>query len=325
MSRLRFSLKPPSNWAAECIKERSLLYSPTWHQVLQKGLGCKTWYAWDEETTAGVAISVFHVGPFRIGYLGFPIGGILNGDSLSLSLLQGLQQANWPERPHLLRLPVSAFAGSSSHPPFHQVSSTPETAIIDLPSWDLNRITKLRRDINKAMRSNFELRHLREEASSESIYNLYQSTVKRHSGNMRYTQEYFDALLKLTLENPNIYCLGAFKEEKLAGFLIAALNSKTAYYLHGAIDTNQKKYGASDWLLYHAIRWAQTEDMNCFNFMSSPSNQIGLVRYKEKFNAITCDHKTYEIIFNSTISYLFKIGLSLGKTANKLTQLCNRQ
>jgi hypothetical protein len=54
--------------------ERStcILASPLWVDVLD-ALGASTQYLWNRKIEVGVAVPVFRLGIFRVGYLGFPV------------------------------------------------------------------------------------------------------------------------------------------------------------------------------------------------------------------------------------------------------------
>ncbi|MDM8561057.1 GNAT family N-acetyltransferase [Candidatus Parabeggiatoa sp. HSG14] len=304
MSKFLFTRLPPSHWHELCVSEGNLFHSLEWQTVLKKAFNSQTLYGWNAETETGVAITIFKVGPFRIGYVGFPVGGILGKQPLDNESLMALSKAPLPIALHFLRLPTSAFDDNGMVVNLDSIT-TPETAIVDLQKWQLSQLPKLNRDIKKANRSGLKVIDALS-SHGKICYHLYKDTIRRHDGNLRYNLNYFNALIELSHTQTNLRCLLAFLDDEIAGFIIIALHGKTAYYLHGAMNQSLRRYCASDRLLHEAIVWARKKGMNCFNLMASPSNQVSLIRYKEKWGGITKEQKVYELPIKPLYAKVFK-------------------
>ena len=80
MSRYVLSRNPPDGWDRICDSGDRLFPSTAWQQLLEDGFGCVTVYAWDASQHSGATFSLFRAGPFRVAYLGFPVGAFL-GDA----------------------------------------------------------------------------------------------------------------------------------------------------------------------------------------------------------------------------------------------------
>jgi len=279
MNKFVFSTVPPKCWQVFCSRQGSLFYNVEWQKMLEKSFSSNTLYGWDGKHETGIVITIFKIGPFRIGYVGFPAGGTLGRQPLTDESIIGLRETLLPTTLHLLRIPVSAF-GEKVVLDLDAVT-VPETAIINLQEWQLLQMPKLNRDIKKANRSGLEVIDASPVPShGKKCFQLYKDTIQRHDGNLRYNQNYFDALIQLSDNQPNLRCLLALLNDQIAGFVVIALHGKTAYYLHGAMDLSLRRYCTSDRLMYEAIVWAKDNRMNCFNFMASPSGL--LLKFKKQ-------------------------------------------
>ncbi|MCP3928811.1 MAG: GNAT family N-acetyltransferase [Bacteroidetes bacterium] len=305
MAKFIFSTVPPKYLQELCGQQGNLFDSLEWQALLEKSFACDILYGWDRKTETGMVVTIFKAGPFRIGYVGFPIGGILGKQSLDGETIMALSKTRFPSALHLLRFPVSAFHDKISLD--LESTTIPETAIVDLPRWQLAQIPKLNRYVKKASRLGVNVIDVSDSAlQGEICYDLYKKTVQRNYGNLRYNSKYFKSLAELSQIKRNLRFLLAYLDDKLAGFIVVALHGKTAFYLHGAMDVSLRRYGASDRLMYDAIIWAREEGMNCFNLMASPINQPSLIRYKEKWGGVTRSQNNYELQINFLHANLFK-------------------
>lgn len=311
--KIFFDCSPPTFWGELCFNNSSLFHSPDWHVVLENGFGATPLFVWDELESIAFSIIVFKAGPFRVGYLGFPSGGTL-GRPLTQTDIKMLNQARLPI--DLLRIPVSGFG-----PPLEtEIDSiaVPETAVCKLLEWQLSALPKLKRDLRKARHTQFSISELNSTDLSATVYDLYRSTVLAKGGNLKYTAEYFHALIELSLHSNNIRCIAAFYEQELCGFVVTVLEAGTGYYLHGATSSVWKSAGVSDLLVYDSLEWAQRQGAFSFNLMSSPVSQPGLIRYKEKFGATTRAHLTYEISLSYFRAGMLKAALQLKEQLQRL-------
>jgi hypothetical protein len=240
-----------------------------------------------------MTITVFKAGPFRIGYVDFPVGGTLGSGTLNAKMIASLKETCFPIKLHCLRIPVSAFSESIELPNACQL--IPETAILNLQEWHPERNSKLRRVIKRFEKSSLRIVDATEPSQGKVLFHLYRDTLSRRGGNMRYTDKYFCALVGYAAENSNIRCLLALVDDEIAGFLIVACHMSIAYYLHGSISHRFRGLYPSDLLFLEAIGWAKKRGMNCFNMMPSPSDQPSLIRYKEKWGGTTMTQKVYDL------------------------------
>lgn len=260
--------------------------------MLRQGFRCASVYLWDPQSQSGCALPVFPLGPFRIGYAGFPVGGGIGSLSAPARIVENLSACSFPRRIDTIRVPISGFG----HPVLatHRALSVPETAIVDLRGWEAESLpSTLLRNLRKFDRSNLELKDCIDAANdAERCYRLYLRTIERHRGRRRYNRAYFRALIALSQSSSRLRCIGAYAGKELAGFLVAASSGQSVFYLHGASDPVFQKARPSDALFRHVILWAKEINAEQFNMMSSPRLQQGLVRFKEKWGGTTVQHRT---------------------------------
>ena len=292
MSNWSASAAAPSGWSELCAKSDSLFHSEEWLTLLGRSFPCSSLYLLDEDRGHGAAITQFRAGPFRIGYLGFPVGGVVGADALTNEFVEELRREKG--MPVAVRIPVSGFDESVElELPYE---TTPETAIIDLQSWSLSRVTKnRRRDVNRSLRSGLDVVDASDPADGARIYDLYRKTLERKDGSLRYNATYFSGLIALTQTHSRIRVLLAMKDESIAAFTVVALHGSVAYYLHGAYDWSLREYLPSALLLNEAIEWAKSVGCETFSLMSSPKGQESLVSYTERWGAETREHRTYTL------------------------------
>lgn len=305
MSDIQVSHMPPGGWEEQCSDEGLLFYSRAWQELLASAFQCRTRYAWDDSADYAMAVATFRAGPFRIGYLGFPIGGLIGKQSPDRAIVSQWRSHRSLFGCHCLRIPASAF----NEPVDLKLPSrsNPESAICELQYWSLNNVSKkLRRDLKRAQRTGLQISDAPDSLPGSALYSLYKATVTRNRGSLRYNEKYFAGLLKLLRERDDIRCMIASSEHGMAGFAIFVHHAKTTYYLHGGSEPSQRHLSPSDLLLHEAILWGQSKGCDYFNFMTSSSDQPSLVRYKEKWGAITRPHKTYILALRPTLCASFR-------------------
>lgn len=283
-------------WKAIVSKRKSLFFDDPWQQLLTRSLGCRPIYFLDCDGQDGFIVQVFHKGPVRIGYVGYPIGGTVMGRAVGKERIERALADGLDRELHVLRIRASAFRPAESALPNGRAE--PETCISDLQRFEPQADAKLRRALRRG--EQFDM-VIRQDPGGDSlvpyVYQLYIDTLRRHGSPNRYGLAYFHELFCLANTDDRIKFFFAEKDKKMAGYLVAILEGDMAYYLHGAVDPQFKPYHVSDRLLYAAIEWAKRAGSSSFNLWISPpcQSQLSLVRFKEKWGGVTRPHKTYEL------------------------------
>jgi len=293
----------PRAWSEVCDQSNALFHSEDWLALLERSFGCDSLYFMRDDHRQAAGISQFRAGPFRIGYLGFPVGGVVGAGALGDEFVEQMRRADG--MPAAVRIPISGFGNTVDLDLAYE--TTTETAIVDLQAWDLAKINKnRRRDVNRSMRSGLSLVDSTDAADGPRLFELYRSTIERNDGSLRYTAGYFSELVRLAQRNSQLRVLLARQDESIVAFTVVALHGRVAYYLHGAFDWAMREYLPSAMLLHEAIEWSKAQGCEIFNLMSSPKTQESLIKYKERWGAESREHRTYTLPVKSTYR-LFRV------------------
>lgn len=301
MSAWRFQRQSPPGWSEACARAGSLFHGAAWLNHVERSFGGSTLFGSAVGDGLHLPVSVLPAGPFRVGYASFPAGGALGSGVLNLDdLAPALRE--FP----LDLLRVGAGALEAVEPGARTAVVTPETIVHELASWDVARLPVLLRDVKKSARSGFVLSDARDPALGPALHALYLGTLGRHGGSARYPVAYFTSLIALCGIEPRLRCLLAEHDGTLAGFCVVALHGRTGYYLHGAVNPAKRSLGVTDTLVHQAIEWSRAQGMDAFNLMTSPPDQRGLIRFKEKWGGRTTGHRTFELPLRPLRAALFR-------------------
>jgi GNAT superfamily N-acetyltransferase len=174
-------------------------------------------------------------------------------------------------------------------------SGRPAVWVDDLQNYDINQSKKRRKDLAYARRSNSLITITDKPVDATQCYELYASTILAQGGKLRYTSSYFRKLHEISEKTSNIKIFSAVNKDKIvSGFVVLVLNGNESYYLHGAVDLDGRRHGLSDLLLEQLVQAAQENGALRLDFMASPWEQRGLIKFKEKWGTktglvVTCD------------------------------------
>ena len=140
MTQYQIMLSTPPGWMDICRQTHHFFYSPEWLNLLQESFGTQTVYVWDEQSRMGFAVSVFRAGPFRIGYVGFPVGGGLNRFDFTSDMIEFLQSRKQCLNIDMLKIPASSFDSNTTL--LLSSDKTWETAIEVLEDWDVSLVSR---------------------------------------------------------------------------------------------------------------------------------------------------------------------------------------
>ena len=294
------------------MTDHPFFHSSTWFSVLEGGFGARTF-----KTSFDLSLSftVFRVGPFSLAYINFPIGLTDVRESYELGkndILQILREKNI----HILN-----FSTPYINTPFnrYRIRSLPETSIENLENWEESRLAAdVRYELRRSQREGLRVREV-DDRDYKHLHKIYKSTVTRHKGQVRYTSDYFSALVRISKENNNLDCkIGFFSDEdRPCAFIIVAHDGDTAYYLHGGYEEQYAHLRPGYKLISLAIAHARDSGCKKFNFMASPEDQPSLVKFKEKWGGNTYRLVSYRKPINLTGITLVKI-LNLQHQLKKL-------
>lgn len=294
MFEYKISTEMPDKWQPYCESHRVLFSSLGWLAILRDTLGAQIIFLLNDEDKDRMTLAIFHAGPFKVGYLGFPVGLTLEGNAIdSLTIKKFLKTGS--KVVHQLRIPL--VGGNNNQ--FTEriiIKTTYITEIQKLSEWEAGKLSNsVLRNIKKAIRLGVKVMDAVQREQGLDMYRLYKQTVERHEGALRYNQSYFCSLITLSQRSSLLKCFLAIKGEEIIAFLIVGINHEVAFYLHGSVDYKYQSLRPFDLLFLRAIEWAKENKCYKYNMMDSPGDQPSLVRYKEKWGGVT-ERKNYVYI-----------------------------
>lgn len=165
----------------------------------------------------------------------------------------------------------------------HNVVSSLDLTLSNNIIWG-NIDTSTRRNIRKA--ESFGL-SVRRGVTTEDYQRFYELIVetRQSQGVPPYPSKLFKLLSTMTDSRLYVACQG----DEILGGIIVLCFGKTAIYAYGASVKNQEKLRLrpNDLLFWRTISTLQEESFAEFDFGSTPSFNMNLIRYKENWGAVT--------------------------------------
>lgn len=275
------------------------LDSGQWAQALREGLGAQF-----ANLPGGGAVACFKAGPFRVAYPDFLIGaaGVLDADALAQRVAAAAGM-----RADLIRLQSMQAPADARIQAVHAVGSI---AIERLGDWDERAWEKARRAGNRAPRSALSLRPGRAEDGA-TMDRLYQATLRRHGGSIRYTRRYFELIA------PHA-AIVAELDGKVCGFVCVGFQGRRACYMHGAHDPEARAHYPSDQLFLGMLRRARDAGMERFDFLPSPTGQASLSVYKRAWGGSDEALTVSDLALRPLRARGFALALRLSKAVDSL-------
>ncbi len=296
-------------WQRLAHEAGAVLASPAWQRHLAAALNAECHFLPDADRQDGLVLQVFKRGPFKAGYIGFPLGGTVRGQAVGAERIKRLLTTPLARKLHVLRVTGSAF--NTPEDAVGEPQTVPETCIVDLPACDPEQISKVRHDLARARRAGVDVRESADDEICEHIYRTYAATVARHGGVVKYEGEYFAGLGRLAQTDARLRILTAHIGTDYAGYVVLALHGSCAYYMHAGVRPEFQKTGAGDLLLARALEIAKQAGMQSFNMMASPAAQPGLIKFKEKWGAVTQPQVVQTLAVSGLMAALMKIAEKL--------------
>jgi len=286
----KFSPTPEDAYLEWVAKRRLTFSSPDWAGVLAK-LGAEVFFAWNDNEKRGLLVPVFRQFGLKIGFLGFPVA---NGPTEFCSVSKIKIVADEASRTLRLNL-VRATRVRSVVKDQLAVSGRPEAWLKNLQEWAPTS-KRLRKDLGFARRATSKCRIEIGGAYAEACFTLYKETVASRGGKLRYTLPYFQALEDLSIKTNDVTVLVCIDDDNsLCGFATLVLDGGVGHYLHGAASLNGRQKGVSDLLIEQLVEISTNAGCSMFTMMSSPWEQEGLKKFKEKWSDSSGLTLTYDL------------------------------
>ena len=231
-----------------------------WKEALSAGFDANT----HEFTKNNTTITIFKFYGVKIAYVNF-IVGLKNPTN---SILEEIDSFARTMKIDIVRHQTTEKLSSGcSIFQYHQT-----TAIInDLQNWDEKTIEKPRRTAKKLKTNTLNIRKATTDDSA-TIFDIYTETIQRNSATKKYNATYFQK----TAPSAWVAC----ENSRIIAFVLTGRHHSRGLYLHGGHRANARNSYASDKLFLTMLREAKSNNLQTFDFLTSPPSQPSLLRYK---------------------------------------------
>jgi hypothetical protein len=258
--------------------------SSDWAEVLST-LTPEIIYAWNAELQFGLLIPVFRKLSLRIGIFGLPTAGKMLDSFPETILNQTVREISSACNLHIIRMTHSALTFDERT----ATSARPEVWIDQLSNWPEAKSNKLRKHLNLASQLEDQLEIVEGDSELNVCFDLYEETIRRHLGHIRYNRLYFNFLSKISTHSKRLKIFRAIDASgDTHAFAIGALHGEVGYYLHGGVREHARTKRTFYLLLEKLIHQAIAVNCSEFSLMSSPWSQDGLIRFKKQWGTREC-------------------------------------
>lgn len=280
------------------------LASDAWFSALRNGLGAQVQPS--DATAPSSYLALFRAGPFRIAYPEFPFGIMAPADRSQLSVMAVRARELGAD---VLRLQCRTAPEGSDIVGVHRLKTV---RIERLDEWDESRIEKARRARNRLARTPVTVRS-GTAADGEVLHRLYEATVARHGGGVRYSRRYFDSIA------PHAALIAEI-DNRPCGFVCSGRFGSQGVYLHGGHDPAARAHYPSDILFLSMLRAAKAQGLESFDFLASPPAQQSLVGYKLAWGGSEVDLAVCDLAIRPLKARLFELAYGLAKAVRVVRQ-----
>jgi hypothetical protein len=280
------------------------LASDDWFSALRLGLGAQVQPI--DAVLPSTYLAMFRAGPFRIAYPEFPFGILAPADHPQLAVLAAQAREIGAD---VVRVQCRTVPVGTGIVGVHRLQTV---RIERLDEWDESRIEKARRARNRLARTPVAVRK-GTSADGEALHRLYEATVARHGGGVRYSRKYFELIA------PHAALIAEF-EGQVCGFVCAGRFGSQGVYLHGGHDPAARAHYPSDILFLSMLRAAKAEGLGSFDFLASPPAQHSLVGYKLAWGGAVVDVAVCDLAIRPFKARLFELAYALAKALRAVRQ-----
>lgn len=300
-------------YESHCAYFGDLFNTSVWQRVVES-LGATVRYHWCDEHSDGFASSTFKKGPFSIAYVGFPDGRRTISRAISdEKVLAEIVDSCLVLGVSAIR--ISGLRNTNFEADRYHTDEVTESDIENLATWEVGDLSSsVRRNIKKSIKSGVIVKNDVNVGNAGRMHSLYLDTVARHQGKARYTQEYFQALLNsATKQQSPLRVYSAYLEEELIAYAVTAIHQTRCVYLHGAQSFSHQNMRAMDAVFEKMITAAKLSGSEKFSFQASPKHQSGLIRYKEKWGAVSQSRSTVTVYGTGVSAMILRLVLNMGR------------
>ena len=312
---------PGKEWDEFASRYTDLIfYQSVWSEVLRKGLGGQPLYFYLKEggkIVAGLPGILLNFKIIKILYASIPYGNLIGEKVYYQPLMELLNGEFQKRRIDQVRVTGSPFLESYQPKPFKSVSA--KCSFLDLRTFDKEKIwegyrSEVRRAIRKAQKNGLSVKTITSPKEVEAFYQLYLSSMKRNRAAAKYPRQWFEALYEILIQKGKADILFAMKGDQHAAGVVLIYSATSNHYLHnGSVEAHLESRPNDlivDWIIQKGVKERKTT----LDFMGSDSNDLSLIRFKEKWGSQSVDIYTYVKDFHSIRCKIWELGKRLGNS-----------
>ena len=321
---------PGEEWDEFSARYTDLIfYQSIWSEVLRKGLKGTPLYFYLKEGSdivTGLPGVLLNFKIFKILYASIPYGSLIGEKSCFFLFMELLEKEFRRRGIDQVRMIESPFSEPYQLNTFKSVSS--KCSLLDLRRFHQEKIredyrSEVRRAIRKAQKNGLFVKKATSLKEMETFYQLYLSSMKRNRSAAKYPRRWFDALFEIFIQKGKADILFAMKGDQYAAGVVLIYSPTSNHYLHnGSVETHLENR-PNDLIVDQIIQDSLKEGKTTLDFMGSDSNDLPLIRFKEKWGSRSVDLRTYMKDYHPIRCRIWEVGKRLGNSriGNRLSKI----
>ena len=299
-----------------------VFHEPVWAAVLQKGINGQPvclLLELDGVCRGGMVGFFYRVIGIRLAYFNLPYGGVVGQAPPPEVLARLLHEWALAQGVSRVRLNASPEVGDPILEASIEMMQSLEkyftvipltTNVLSFQGGDHKSIyanfkKRVRRDVLKAEKSGVSILEVQDTKGIEVFYGLYIESMQRNRTVAKYSLAFVQAVASQLLAEGRASLLLAMRRGvAIAGMLLVDSETSTHYLMAGS-RSDGLRYCPNDLLLNHAIGRAAERGCRSFDFLPSGENNLGLEKFKAKWNALAVEVPVYELVVRPVMIQLF--------------------
>ena len=321
---------PDQEWDEFASQYTDLIfYQSIWSEVLRKGLGGQPLYfslKEGGEIVAGLPGVLLNFKIFKIVYASIPYGNLIGEKEYYQPLMELLNEEFQKRGVDQVRIAESPFLEPYQPNTFKSVSA--KCSLLDLKGFDKKKIwesyrSEIRRAIRKAQKNGLSVKGVTSQKEVEAFYQLYLSSMRRNRAAAKYPLRWFNALYEILIQRGKADILFAIKGDQYTAGVVLIYSPTSNHYLHNGSAETYLESRPNDLIVDEIIQKGVKEGKTILDFMGSDSNDLSLIRFKEKWGSRSVELYTYVKDYHPLRCKIWELGKRLGnsRTGNRLLKI----
>ena len=295
-----------------------IFYQSLWSRVLKEGLGGQPLYFYvkeGREIVAGLPGVLLNFRVVKILYASIPYGHLIGERSYYSTFLELLENEFRRRGIDQVRLTESPFPGFYPLESFKRLPA--KCTLLNLRGYDREKIwegyrNEVRRAVRKAQKNGLRVKRATSKEEVKFFYRLYLSSMERNKAAAKYPLRWFDALYRNLIEQKTADFLFAMKDNEYAAGIVLIYSQSSDHYLHNGSAEAYLEDRPNDLIVDYVIQKGVKEGKATLDFMGSASDDLSLLRFKEKWGGRSMDVYTYVKDYHPFRCKIWEWGKRLG-------------